>query len=214
MIQNILNKSITKEMIAERKAMVKDIRKVRKERQQLKKAMKKVFTDLKKAVKARRSRIRAMNKDKKAMKKVFTALKKAVRARAIRMGKACEKALRTRNNRKKLMKKVLVELRKALRAQAAHNKDKKGVHKKHQIVQKQLVNKFKAIHKVRAKYYLKENYTHNGMIIRICMNRKEHMKLFRAMKDYLKENNQKKRMAKKVAKEAKKMYKSKTNACK
>ena len=172
------------------------------------------FTDLKKAVKVRRSRIRAMNKDKNVMKKVFTALKKAVRVRAIRMGKASEKALRNHNNRKKLMKKVLVEMKKAVRTQAAHNKDKKGVHKKHQIVQKQLVNKFKAIHKVRAKYYLKENYTHNGMIIRICMNRKEHMKLFRAMKAYLKENNQKKRMAKKVAKEAKKVYKSKSKTCK
>ena len=111
---------------------------------------------------------------------------------------------KTRDIRLRVMKKVFKELKKAVKSRNTRLRNARVVKKQYNIVHKQLVNKFKPLLKIRSKYYLEENDTYTHMIIRIHMNRKEHVKLFRAIKEHLKENKNKKRMAKKVAKDAKK----------
>jgi hypothetical protein len=114
-----------------------------------------------------------------------------------------------RRLQKKHMKRVFSELKHAVRARKIRVRKDKKVKQLLQVVKKQLVNKFKAVIQVRSKFYQGENDIHMNAVIRIHMNRKEHVKLFRAVKECLKEKKMKKRMAKKVAKEAKKVYKSK-----
>lgn len=117
-----------------------------------------------------------------------------------------------RTQQKKQMKKVFSELKHAVRRRNIRMRKDKKVMQRLGVVHKQLVHRFKPVVHVRERYYQGENYIHMNAIIRIHMNRKEHVKLFRALKEHLKEKKMKRRMAKKVAKEAKKVYKSKSKS--
>ena len=120
------------------------------------------------------------------------------------------RAVRKRRAQQKMhMKKVFSELKHAVRSRMNRIRKDKKVKKQLGVVHKQLVHRFKPVVHVRERYYQGENYIHMNAIIRIHMNRKEHVKLFRALKEHLKEKKMKRRMAKNVAKEAKKVYKSK-----